>query len=166
MEICDVESFKHRTQLPNCSSVENVSEDENLGKLSPEMLTVLRGLVGIAGYAVSSLRGDGSVVHSLAATGLASGHKGHLKVAKELIEYLYSTRHRELQWSKPIDSSKLKMAAFWDANFGLEHARTGGVIKIFDNTMSTSSKHHQDLHNFSITPSVSSSAFCICLTKY
>ena len=130
----DVESFKHRTQLPNCASIENTEDSEEGEKLSPEMLTTLRGLVGIAGYAVSSLRGDGSVVHSLAATGLAAGHKGHLKVAKELIEYLYSTRHRELQWSKP-NKNKLKIVAYWDANFGSGRARTGGVIQICQNTV-------------------------------
>ena len=130
---CDIESFKHRTQLPNCTSIENENDEHE--KLTPEKLTTLRGLVGIAGYAVSSLRGDGSVVHSLAATGLASGHAGHMKVALQLIEYLYSTRHRELQWEKPKDTGKLKIAAFWDANFGVGSARTGGVIKVFENTV-------------------------------
>jgi len=128
--------LNYRGKFPNIDDLEKDEDLDKWRKLTPIELTKLRSLVGLAGYAVSSLRGDGAVAHSAAAQGLASGDLRHYRIASELIEALVSSKYRELCWdpdkvdySERNEEGKIKMLAYWDANFGFGKARTGGVIR-------------------------------------
>ena len=136
--------LRHRTKLPSVDALEE--EQDGYIPLDEEGIRTLRSIVGLSGYAISSLRGDGAVAHGAAGQGLSlgKGDSRHMKIAVELIEYLVSTKHREMRWvlenRDACASDRLSLVAFWDSNFGTQKARSGGVIQVSGLTVSQISK--------------------------
>lgn len=100
--------------------------------LSPEELTKLRGIIGAVSYLALGSRIDLLAAVSILGEGQAKGTTRHLEVAKKMIRFIAGTRDRYL--SLPCvqvqKGEKVNLHMEFDANYGMEKARSGAIMFI------------------------------------
>lgn len=143
-----------RLGYSDCKIVKGLNHDDFLHdnltkgpKASPEDHAWFRSVIGGLQYLCLGTRADIQSATSILAEGQSSPTQNHINTAKKVLRYLSGCADFELRI--PIDpilpGQTVKFTCFYDANFGSERARNGGVICINNGTTSWWSRRQKSV---------------------